>query len=351
MRLLNNPTRRCQALLCVSIALVVSTAFLILGPGAALGQRPKNVSGLISDLRGQPLPEARVFVRNLATGVTRTQVSDNDGIYNFYGLPQDADYEVFAEFEGKESERRFVSQFLDRVDNVLNFVLDVAIVPASTPQAADPGNVELRTFDLVELHGSFQSPQGIPAPIPAALLLHGYGEDRSVWNALEERLLVEGWAVMTLDLRGHGASNRRNSEAIAPIPEWRADPNQFPLDLQPALEYLKSQARLDSARIAVVGTNLGANLALIAASRFPEVHTAVALDPILEEALAMTGTAREFTPKMAHLIVSDREAGQQIREFVVGASRVTTLTASGPTAAWLTPGTIDEIVRWLEDTY
>ena len=157
---------------------------------------------------------------------------------------------------------------------------------------------------------------------------------------------------MTLDLRGHGQSRLRNREEIRVEPSWRTDSRQFPLDLEPALDWLKSRPRLDSNRIAVIGSDIGANLALVAAGRFSEVGTAVAIHPVLDEALSLAGTAREFSPRMAHLIVPDRETGQGVREFITGASRITIRSAEGGTGAALAaPNTIDEIVRWLRDTY
>ncbi len=314
--------------------------------------RPKNIMGVVSDIRGQPIPGARVSIRNMDTGVTRTHFTDDRGVYAVNGLPHSVDYQVFAEFEGKESEPRVVSGLLNRVDNVVPFELDVAIIPSAPAAEDEPGALTLETFDRVELHGSFSSPEGIPAPIPSALLLHGYGETRSVWNDLKDRLLLEGWAVMTLDLRGHGQSRQRNREEISVAETWRTDPQQFPLDVEPALDWLKSQPRLDSNRIAVIGSDVGANLALVAAGRFPEVGTAVAINPVLDEALALAGAARAFSPRMAHLIVADRETGQEIREFITGASRVTVQSEERSTLASLAaPNTIDEVIRWLRDTY
>jgi pimeloyl-ACP methyl ester carboxylesterase len=342
------PPNACQILTKPSFLFVL---ILGLAPLAEAAQRPKNITGVVSDLGGRPIPSARVFVRDLASGVLRTHVTGEDGIYAVNGLPSNTDYEIYVEFESVQSERRIVSQFLDRVDNVLNFDVEISLGTAIEPNV-DRGGMTLETFDLVQLRASFEIPQGIPAPIPAALLIHGYGESRSVWDELKQRLLVEGWAVMTLDLRGHGQSRVRNAEPIDLDPRWRSDPRQFPLDLEPALDWLKSQERLDSNAITVIGTDVGANLALLASSRFPEVRSAVAISPVLDEALRMAGTAREFSPRMAHLMVSDREQGQAIREFVTGASRVSVIPAARGTADWLvSSGTIDEIVRWLRDTY
>jgi hypothetical protein len=38
------------------------------------------------------------------------------------------DYEIHAEFKGKSSDKKIVSSFLNREDNVVNFQLDVAVV-------------------------------------------------------------------------------------------------------------------------------------------------------------------------------------------------------------------------------
>jgi pimeloyl-ACP methyl ester carboxylesterase len=310
----------------------------------------KNVRGLVTDSRGVPVANARVFIRNLASNVTRTHSTNREGIYEVNGLPAADDYEIRATYDGSESETRLLSSFLARRDNVLNFLLPTAVVPEVGD--GEEGGIPIETFDRVELRASFAVPDAIPAPIPAALLLHGFGENRTVWAELEARLLMEGWAVMTLDLRGHGASTTRNLDTITADPSWRTDPRQFPLDVEAALDWLKTQARIDSTRIAVIGADVGANLAMIASGRFPEVGTAVAIDPNVDEALAMAATGREFNPRTVQVIARTFEEGNVVREYVNGASRLTLVNGEGSTLGWLTAGeTIDEIVRWLRDTY
>lgn len=313
---------------------------------------PKTIHGVVRDVRGQRIAEARVFVRDTETQIIRTLTTDTDGLYNINGLPADADYEVHAEFQGKESRHRIVSSFLNRQDNLLNFELDVTIVLSNKDIAEDENALQFNTFDLVQIYGSFEFPPGIPAPIPAVLLLHGFGENRSVWSQLESRMLADGWAVMSIDLRGHGLSTNRNQEAIELQSDWRMDSRQFPLDVGPALDWLRSQPRLESNRIVVMGADVGANLALIASGRFSEVATVVAIDPDMEEALSMAGSAQDFVPRSALLLVNDQVVGRQIRDYISGPSRIRTLSVEGGTAAWLAdPQSIDEIIRWLRDVY
>ena len=314
----------------------------------------KSIRGVVRDLRGEPVAGARVFIRNLSSNVIRTHSTDGSGLYSVNGLPSDADYEVRAEYQGTESETRLVSAFFERSDNVLNFDLPVAVLPAGGGVDED-GAILLETFDRVQLHASFTLPEGIPAPIPVALLLHGYGENRSVWMDLETRLLETGWAVMTVDLRGHGRSTTRNNSAIEPSESWRTDPQQFPLDLEPVLDWLKTRPRLDSARMAVIGADVGANLALVASGRFPEVATSVAINPNIDEAVALAGTGQAFSPRMVQIVVANSLYGLLVREQVQGGSRITSVAvedAASPTPIWLATGdTLDQIVRWLRDTY
>jgi len=311
----------------------------------------KTIRGVVRDLAGTPVADARIFIFTNRNSQTRTFRTDAEGRYEIHGLPGNVDYEVRVTFNGTESETRVVTSFLPREDNVVNFELDLVLETDSD----DEDTVSFETFDGVTLRGEFALPVGVQAPIPVALLLHGFGETRGVWNALTERLLNGGWAVLAIDLRGHGQSVQRGPQTLAPEASWRTDPLQLPLDLEPALDWIKTRPRLNTSRIAVIGSDVGAGLALIAGGRYSEVGTVVALNPNLDEALAMAGTARDFAPRTVQIVVSDPEVGVRVREYVQGASRVTVLEPPPPsnhTAVWVgASDTIDEILRWLRDTY
>jgi pimeloyl-ACP methyl ester carboxylesterase len=320
------------------------------------GPKPKNIQGLVSDARGKPLAGARVYVRDTKTKVVRTLTTDQAGIYKLFALPPTVDYEVYAEFKGKATDKKVVSQFLNREDNVLNFQIDVAVIeggiadsPGATPAAT------IRTFDLVDLRATLEMPVGIPAPIPAILLLHGYGEDRSVWREFSRQLVDRGWAVMAMDLRGHGESKTKNQRPLQAVPEWRTSLHEFPVDLDPALDWLKGQPRIDNKKIVVIGSDVGANLALIASGRFPEVRTVIAVNPNLNESFALAGSAQDFQPKSALIVTSNPAEGDRIKALVTAPSRVTVVAASGSTAntaRWVADKqTADAIFQWLKETF
>ena len=316
------------------------------------GPKPKNIHGVVQDLRSQPLPGARVFLKDMKTNVVRALETDQNGEYKVFGLTPTVDYELYAEFKGKTSEKKFVSAFLNREDNVLNFQLDVAVIENSAGAAPSDQAIRLKTFDLVELHASFDLPVGVPAPIPAVLLLHGYGENRSVWKDFAAELLGRGWAVMTLDLRGHGESRSKNQRPIEASPDWRTNLHEFPVDLDPALDWLKSRARVDNKKIVVIGFDVGANLALIASGRFQEVRTVVAIKPNLDESLALAGSAQDFQLRSSLIVVPTQTEADRFKSAVKPPSRVLVSTQSGGTGQWIANKQLkDAIFQWLKETY
>src|SRR5215510_3084893 len=157
------------AFLCVFVSLCLSVsaeAQLFPKNRRDTGPKPKNIHGIVQDLRGKPLARARVFVKDMKTNVVRTLETDQNGEYKVFALTPTVDYELYAEFKGQTSEKKFVSSFLNREDNVLNFQLDVAVIENSAGVTPDQSPT-FKTFDLVDLRASFDLPMGVPAPIPA----------------------------------------------------------------------------------------------------------------------------------------------------------------------------------------
>ena len=316
------------------------------------GPKPKNIHGVVQDLRGRPLAGARVFLKDMKTNIVRTLETDQNGEYKVFALTPTVDYELYADFKGKSSEKKFVSAFLNREDNVLNFQLDVAVVENTTGANSSEAAATLKTFDLVELHASFELPAGVPAPIPAVLLLHGYGEERSVWKDFTKELLGRGWAVMALDLRGHGESRLKNQRPIEASPQWRTNLHEFPVDLDPALDWLKSRSRVDNRKIVVIGFDVGANLALVASGRFQEVRTVVAIKPNLDESLALAGSAQDFQPRSTLIVVGTQAEADRFKATAKTPSRVLVSPQTGGTAEWIATKQIkDAIFQWLKETY
>jgi pimeloyl-ACP methyl ester carboxylesterase len=340
------------------LSLVAIAAFLLAQPaysqitirgvgGRRETDKTKNIHGIVQDSAGRPIPGAQVVVRNTKDNTTRLATTDDKGNYSFTGLPADADYEVRANFKGQVSDRTAVSTLLNREDNLVNFKLNIAV---GTTGPADTGP-ELQTFDLFKLRVSFELPRAVPAPIPAVLLFHGFGEDRSVWQGFRAQLLANGFAVMSLDLRGHGQSTTKNQKTVTASPDWRTSPHEFPHDIDPALDWLKAQARLDSRRIVIVGYDIGANMALFASGKFKEVRSVVAIKPSLKESLAMAGSAQDFYPRSALVVTVDEAEGAALKPLVQAPFRLQILPVEGGTAqVFQNKQLTDAILQWVKET-
>ena len=145
------------------------------------------------------------------------------------------------------------------------------------------------------------------------VLLHGLLLSQRMHVRLARALAERGDRVVTLDLYGHGRSDR-------PPDMWRYSMGFFARDVIALLDHLE----VDEA--VVGGTSLGANTTLEVASAAPERLRGMVLEmPVLDNALLACAVA--FTPLMVALTVGE--------PLMTGLSRVTRMIpdARGPWAA------------------
>jgi len=322
--------------------------------------KPKTIEGIVEDANGRPIENAHVLVSDTKTNVTRTLTTDKEGAYSGNSFPASGNYEVTAEYGGKTSYKKTLSSYLNCEENVLNFQLKQVKLAANPNSSANstaaptntPGGAQIDTFDLVKLQANLEFPVGVPAPVAAVLLLHGYGEDRSVWTDFKKTLLGRGWAVMTVDLRGHGGSKTKNNLPIAASRDWRSSPHDFPLDMDAAMTWLKTQTRINSNKIAVIGVDVGANLALIASGKFNQVRTVVAVNPNLREGQEMAGGAQDYRPRSALILASSEAEANSIKNEVKPPSRLQVLNLDGGTASWFQNKQVaDSVLEWMKETF
>lgn len=128
--------------------------------------------------------------------------------------------------------------------------------------------VTVVSADGHRLAGSLFRPRaGEPRPRGAVLLLHPLGSSRAACTSQAAALTARGLVVLSLDLRGHGASVSET------VPDTRAfsarlDANldASEQDARAALAFLARQPRVDPSRMGVVGGGLGAFVAARAVS-------------------------------------------------------------------------------------
>jgi predicted acyl esterase len=131
-------------------------------------------------------------------------------------------------------------------------LLVVAIV--CTGAATAPGFARadhtLVMGDGVPLAATFYTPDGTPPQggWPGVLLLHGLGGDRTQVNPLAEQFLAPyGYAVLTVDARGHGGSGGRSTlSGSREIADYAA-----------ALAWLRARPGVSDQRIGAIGFSLG----------------------------------------------------------------------------------------------
>lgn len=70
--------------------------------------------GKVLDGDDNPLPDSVVYVTNTRTRAVKTYIVGKDGGYRFPALTTAVDYQVYAQYNGRKSDTKSVSQFDDR---------------------------------------------------------------------------------------------------------------------------------------------------------------------------------------------------------------------------------------------
>ncbi|MEQ3549912.1 alpha/beta hydrolase [Pseudonocardia nematodicida] len=126
----------------------------------------------------------------------------------------------------------------------------------------EPGDTVIRVQgDGVVLVGDLREPAG-PDRHGAAVLLHGGGQTRHSWRHTAHRLSEAGWAVLSLDLRGHGDSS------WAPDGDYLLDAHVG--DLRAAVDVLGEPPVL-------IGASLGGMTSLLALGADPDLARGLVL--------------------------------------------------------------------------
>lgn len=214
--------------------------------------------------------------------------------------------------------------------------------PAVPAGAVQP--VDIVTADGVTLAGTFYAPAKPNSP--ALIMLHMLDRQRGDWDTLARTVQAAGYGVLTIDLRGHGASGGDR--------EWL----KMVDDTADAYAWLANRPEIDPARIGVVGASVGANLALNFAAREPAVKTVI----LLSAGLNFRGLAAEpamkaygARPVMLAASAQDRAAAavmDRLQKLAQGRQSVLLLQNQGHGTNMLgrENGLEEAILKWLQET-
>jgi carboxypeptidase family protein len=112
-------------------ALVVAATLLVVGlasaaslPFQSKGDNSRLLTGRVVDHQDGALPNAVVYLTNTRTRAVKTYIVGQDGTYRFPSLSPNIDYEVYAQYNGKKSDTKTVSQFDNRQIVNINLKVD-----------------------------------------------------------------------------------------------------------------------------------------------------------------------------------------------------------------------------------
>lgn len=117
--------RSIMMLLTAACALLVALAVVA---AAAPDKKDKQVGrlllGKVLDQGDNPLPDAVVYLTNTRTRAIKTYIVGPDGAYRFPALSTAIDYEIYAQFKGRRSDTKALSQFDDRSQVYMDLKID-----------------------------------------------------------------------------------------------------------------------------------------------------------------------------------------------------------------------------------
>ncbi|OGS33600.1 MAG: hypothetical protein A2474_05755 [Elusimicrobia bacterium RIFOXYC2_FULL_34_12] len=141
--------------------------------------------------------------------------------------------------------------------------------------------------------GKFVSPKN-PSKL-TFIMLHGLGSSKEEWFTFADKLAAKGYGYFAYDLRGHNESIKdkagniisyKSFFNIGPDSEWEL----MIRDLDYAIKYLRRKG-IKKENIGIMGASLGANIALIYASKHEFIKKIVLLSPGLQYAGLYTANA------------------------------------------------------------
>lgn len=228
--------------------------------------------------------------------------------------------------------------------------------------------LEIATLDGVLLHGRLYDPYQLSESeeepsrkYPLVVLLHGLNRNQSEWGNLPKLLVEQGMAVLALDQRGHGLSTKNQAGRTV---TWRLfeerDWKMMPQDIGRILRFFRQSEedypQIDASKIALIGSKLGANVALLAADKYQtQTRAVVLLSPAIEyKDLNVTNAIIQY-PNASFIVASQTdpvsfEAAEKLYRWALGPKAIQLYKKGGDgtdmlrNEASLKP----DIVKWLK---
>ena len=108
----------CIVALAAALNTAAAPAVWASGPAAETTKVPKlrTVEGMVCRDDGKPVQGAVVYLQDSKSLAVKSYLSDAEGRFHFRELSMSADYDLWAELNGKRSRTKSISQFNSRPD-------------------------------------------------------------------------------------------------------------------------------------------------------------------------------------------------------------------------------------------
>lgn len=151
---------------------------------------------------------------------------------------------------------------------VLVFTTTCVYAATSTVKSKSPIKtkvIEVTTKDNFIIKAKLLYPRGKQKNFPTIIMLHSLGYCSASWGDLPETFAKQGYGVITIDLRGHGISNKDSKFRMK---SWMYMSNKsfakYPYDVLAVINYVKQTSKKFAFNnYAVIGGDIGASTGVL----------------------------------------------------------------------------------------
>lgn len=177
--------------------------------------------------------------------------------------------------------------------------------------------IELVTSDGVVLQATAWSGTGDEAGKQAIILVHQLASDRYEWAPFLAELAGD-YALVSIDLRGHGGSTRTTDGREL---QWRAfkdaDWARIPLDVKAAVAYVRGRG---ATSVGLIGASIGSSAVMLYAADDPGINAVALLSPGLAyRGLDTTGPVERYGARPLLLLTSKGDTRAEETVSALGA--------------------------------
>jgi dienelactone hydrolase len=196
--------------------------------------------------------------------------------------------------------------------------------PYAVPRSFTKDTVTVECSDGYRMTGDLIKRGRLRGAAPGVIYLHEDGKDRHAWHAQSVFTAARQMISLALDLRGYGENpGAVGNPAKTASAFTDADYRLMLEDVRDAVAFLAIKPEVEGGKLAIVGADMGANLALLAAGApwGEAVRVVVAISPSLDWKGLSVRDAIARIPKSTHVYLAaakDDPASWEACQVIMG---------------------------------